>query len=104
MNKLVLPAFVVLLASPVAAQDVRGLEVCTAEKQMDRRTGCLQANVEFLQQALDRHMRDSNARLTSASRDLAAAAAEIAVLKARLAKLERELAQLKAAAAHGKKP
>ena len=27
------------------AQDVRGLEVCTAEKQMERRTGCLQANI-----------------------------------------------------------
>ena len=40
------------LLSPAAAQDIRGLEVCTAEKQMERRTGCLQANVEYLQQAL----------------------------------------------------
>lgn len=28
------------LAAPATAQDVRGLEVCTVEKQMDRRTGC----------------------------------------------------------------
>ena len=40
------------LLSPAAAQDIRGLEVCTAEKQMERRTGCLQANAEFLQQEL----------------------------------------------------
>ena len=38
--------------SPAAAQDIRGIEKCTAEAQMERRTGCLQANVEFLHQAL----------------------------------------------------
>ena len=41
-----------LLAAPAAAQDIRGLEVCSAEKQMERRTGCLQANVELLHQLL----------------------------------------------------
>ena len=40
------------LVSPAAAQDTRGIETCTAQKQMERRTGCLEANVEFLQQAL----------------------------------------------------
>jgi hypothetical protein len=43
-----------MVLSSAAAQDIRGLEVCTAEKQMERRTGCLQANVEFLQHALNR--------------------------------------------------
>ena len=28
------------------------MQICTVEKQMERRTSCLQANVEFLQQAL----------------------------------------------------
>ncbi|MGB6768768.1 MAG: hypothetical protein WBE50_11875 [Methyloceanibacter sp.] len=46
-------ALFVALLSPAAAQDVSGLEICTAEKQMERRTGCLQANAEFLQQALN---------------------------------------------------
>ncbi len=88
----------VLLTTPALAQDIRGLEVCTAEKDMVRRTSCLQANTDFLQQALDRHQRD-------AQRKLAAADAEIAALKARLAKLEDDLAQLrKAAAASGSKP
>lgn len=77
------------LAAPALAQDIRGLEVCTAEKQMDRRTSCLQSNVEFLQQALDRHQRD-------AQRKLAAADAEIAALKARLAKIESDMVLLKA--------
>ncbi len=78
-----------LLASPAAAQDIRGLENCSAEKQMERRTSCLQANVEFLQQALAKQTRDTQAKL-------AAADADIAALKARLAKLEADLAQLKA--------
>jgi len=34
------------LASPAGAQDVRRLEICTAEIQIDRHTVCLQANVE----------------------------------------------------------
>ena len=97
----VAPSFacaVVVLASLLShagAQDIRGLEVCTAEKQMERRTGCLQANVEFLQQALDRLARETRDKLAGASRDLAAARTEIATLKAALAKLDGELAQLK---------
>src|SRR5882672_5235669 len=88
---------VLLAALPAAAgaQDIRGLEVCTAEKQMERRTGCLQANVELLQQTLAKFGRETNAKLASADRDLAAARAEITALKAVLAKLEAELAALK---------
>lgn len=94
---LALLAGVVLLSSPLpaAAQDIRGLEVCTAEKQMDRRTGCLQANVQFLQQAIVKLGRDSDAKLAAAGRELAAAKADIAALKESLARLERELAQMK---------
>ena len=76
-------------ASP--AQDVRGLEVCTAEKQIERRTGCLQANTQFLQQELTKLRRDSDAKL-------AAAKADIAALKSALAKLESELAALRKSA------
>jgi hypothetical protein len=45
-------ALALLLSAPAVAQDVRGLEICIAEKDMARRTSCLQANVEFLQQEL----------------------------------------------------
>ncbi len=83
---------------PAAAQDIRGLEVCTAEKQMERRTGCLQANVEYLQQALAKLTRETQDKIAAASRDLAAARAEIATLKAALAKLSGDLAELKAKA------
>jgi hypothetical protein len=89
---------VAALLSPAAAQDIRGMEACTAEKQMERRTGCLQANVEFLQQALTRLARETQDKIVAAGRDLTAARAEIAALKAAMAKLSDELAQMKAKA------
>ena len=89
-------AFVFLLAAaPALAQDIRGMEACMAEKQMERRTGCLQANAEFLHQALIKQAREHNEKLNATARELAAAKAEIAALKERLAKLESEFAQLK---------
>jgi hypothetical protein len=90
-----------LTALPAAAQDIRGLESCMAEKQMERRTGCLQANTEFLQQALARLKRDSESKLAAVGRDLAASKAEIAALKAALSKLEAETAQIKSNAGSG---
>ncbi|MGA7790455.1 MAG: hypothetical protein WCA56_20085 [Xanthobacteraceae bacterium] len=89
-----------MMLSSAAAQDIRGLEVCTAEKQMERRTGCLQANVEFLQQELTRLTRETQDKMAAASRDLAAAQAEITELKLTTAKLNDELAQLKAKVEH----
>jgi hypothetical protein len=86
------------LLSAASAQDIRGLEVCTAEKQMERRTSCLQANVEFLQQALLKLSRDTQDRIAAADRDLADARAEITALKSAIDKLNGELAQVKAKA------
>jgi hypothetical protein len=84
--------------SPAAAQDIRGMEVCTAEKQMERRTSCLQANVEFLQQALNKLAHDTQEKSAAADRDLAAARAEIAALKSAMEKLNSDLKQMKAKA------
>jgi len=96
-------AAVLLLALsilPSAAQDIRGLEVCTAEKQMERRTGCLQANTEFLQQALAALKRETNDKLAATGRDLAAAKAEIATAKVEIAALRSALAKLDGELAH----
>ncbi|HXX25896.1 MAG TPA: hypothetical protein VEJ40_04475 [Pseudolabrys sp.] len=82
---------------PVLAQDVRGLEVCIAEKAMERRTSCLQSNVEFLQQALAKQARDTQLKLDAAGREAAAQKAQIMTLKGELARLQQELAELKKA-------
>ena len=89
---------VLLLAwlSSATAQDIRGIEVCTAERQMERRTGCLQSNIEFLQQALAKLSRETQDKIAAAIRDLAAARAEIVTLKSMIEKLNKELTQMKA--------
>jgi BMFP domain-containing protein YqiC len=83
------------LLSSATAQDIRGLEKCTAEAQMERRTGCLQANVEFLHQALTKLERDTREKINALTRDLAASRAEITTLKSTVAKLDSELTLLK---------
>jgi hypothetical protein len=70
-----------------SAQDIRGLEICTAEKDLTRRTSCLQSNVELLQQELTKQAR-------RAQDDRAATAKDTAALKADLAKLKSDLAAL----------
>jgi hypothetical protein len=92
-----------LLASPAGAQDIRGMEACGAEKLMERRTGCLQANVEYLQQELIKLKRETNDKLAAAGRNAAAARAEIAALKAALAKLDGELGKLRDKTEGGRK-
>ena len=79
-----------LAASPAFAQDIRGLEVCSAEKDMARRTGCLQANTELLQQLLTKETRRAQAAEAANAKDIAA-------LKAALEKAQAELAELKKA-------
>ena len=86
---------VLAIAAPAAAQDVHGLEVCTAEKAIDRRTSCLQSNVEFLQQALAKLTREMHDKLNALSREATAHKAEIVTLKSALAKLQHELTDLK---------
>lgn len=97
-NRLLILGLALSLAaplSPAAAQDVRGMEACMAEKVMERRTGCLQANVEFLQQELVKLRRETQAQVAAAK---AEAKAQSDALKAALTKLEAELAQVKAKA------
>jgi hypothetical protein len=89
-------AILLALSAPALAQDVPGLELCTAEKQMDRRTGCLQSNDDYLQQQMLKHVREMQAKLTASSRELAASKAEITALKSKVDSLSGELAALKA--------
>ncbi len=96
-------AAALVAVSTAQAQDIRGLEVCTAEKSMDRRTSCLQSNVEFLQQALTRQAREAKARLDAADREAAARKVEIAALRAEMAALRASIAELKKPSAEKEK-
>ena len=84
-----------LMSPSASAQDIPGLEACTAEKQMDRRTGCLQSNDDFLQRTLSKLSRETQAKIAASDRALAAAKAEIVALKSAMEKLNGELTRLK---------
>ena len=67
------PACVLLLAlltpaTTTRAQDVPGIEICTAEKTMERRTSCLQSNVDFLQKTIAKLAADHQQKLDAANR------------------------------------
>src|ERR1700760_2012981 len=80
-----------LLASGnVRAQDVPGIEICTAEKTMERRTSCLQSNVDFLQKTINKLIADHQQKLDAANR-------QIDGLKANLVSLQKIVDNLQAA-------
>src|SRR5882724_2939023 len=80
-----------LLVSAVArAQDVPGIEICTVEKTMERRTSCLQSNVDFLQKTIAKLALDHQQKLEAANR-------QIEGLKATIVALQKTLDELQAA-------
>src|ERR1700756_4814003 len=56
----------------VLAQDVPGIEICTVEKTMERRTSCLQSNVDFLQKTITKLNLDHQQKLEAANRQIGA--------------------------------
>src|ERR1700754_1519361 len=93
--------FLILIPPHVRAQDIPGIEICTAEKTMERRTSCLQSNVEFLQKTVVKLSADHQQKLDAANR-------QIDALKANLAALQKIVGDLQAAqpkpASETKKP
>ncbi|PJG51552.1 hypothetical protein CVM73_30520 [Bradyrhizobium forestalis] len=79
-------------ALPVLAQDVPGIEICTVEKTMERRTSCLQSNVDFLQKTITKLTLDHQQKLDAANR-------QIDALKTGIAGLQKTLGDLQAAQA-----
>jgi hypothetical protein len=89
-----------------AAQDIAGIEDCTKAAGLDKRTGCLQSNVNVLQQLLTKATLDARQRLTAAGNEIAALKSEIVALKGLVTGLQKSVEQLQAAqkAATDKKP
>ena len=77
-------------ASVAHAQDVPGIEICTVEKTMERRTSCLQSSVDFLQKTITRLGLEHQQKLDAANR-------RIEALKASIAALQKTVGDLQAA-------
>ena len=75
IDRTVLPAFLLLMPCVLApasavAQDVPGIEICTVEKTMERRTSCLQSNVDFLIKTITKLGADHQQKLDAANRQI----------------------------------
>ena len=60
------------LSATARAQDVPGIEICTVEKTMERRTSCLQSNVDFLQKTINKMTLDHQQKIDAANRQIEA--------------------------------
>ena len=80
----------VLMPATADAQDVPGIEICTVEKTMERRTSCLQSNVEFLQKTITKLTTDHQQKLDASNR-------QIEALKAAVIGLQKVVGELQAA-------
>jgi len=66
----VVSAHCLLWCTGARAQDVPGIEICTVEKTMERRTSCLQSNVDFLQKTITKLGADHQQKLDAANRQI----------------------------------
>jgi prophage DNA circulation protein len=73
----------------VRAQDVPGIEICTVEKTMERRTSCLQSNVDFLQKTITKLTTDHQQKTDAANR-------QIEALKGAVIGLQKVVSELQA--------
>jgi hypothetical protein len=83
-------SLVVVAFDAARAQDIAGIEDCTKTSGLDKRTGCLQSNVNFLQRLVTKIALEAGQRLSAAD-------AEIAALKGAVARLQKTVEQLQAA-------
>ena len=93
MARITFAAFALLMASlpaTVHAQDVPGIEICTVEKTMERRTSCLQSNVDFLQKTITKLTTDHQQKIDAANR-------QIEALKSAVIGLQKSSSELQAA-------
>jgi len=82
--------FCALMNTVARGQDVPGIEICTVEKTMERRTSCLQSNVDFLQKTITKLSADHAQKLDAANR-------QIEGLKSTVAGLQKIVDDLQAA-------
>jgi hypothetical protein len=71
-------------------QDIAGIEDCTKTSGLDKRTGCFQSNINFLQQTITKNALDARQRLSAANN-------EIIALKSAVMGLQATVEELKAA-------
>jgi TolA-binding protein len=70
-----------LVSTNAVAQDVPGIEICTVEKTMERRTSCLQSNIDFMQKTITKLATDHQQKLDAANRQIENLKSTVAALQ-----------------------
>jgi len=83
-----------LMQAELRAQDIPGIEICTVEKTMERRTSCLQSNVDFLQRTVTKLASDYQLKLDAANRQIEALKAAAVALQKTVADLQTSQKQM----------
>ena len=95
MTRLMIAAILLaVMPHGAVAQDVPGIEICTAEKTMERRTGCLQSNVNFLKSSMTKASLDNQQKLDAANRQIDALKAAVIGLQNTVAQLQGQVQAL----------
>ena len=97
MARITFVVFALLTAAwpaTVHAQDVPGIEICTVEKTMERRTSCLQSNVDFLQKTITQTHTDHQQKIDASNR-------QIEALKGAVIGLQKLVSDMQAAQKQG---
>src|SRR5882724_11403754 len=88
-----LTASCVLLSAAAHAQDVPGIEICTVEKTMERRTSCLQSNVDFLQKTINKLTLDHQQKLDAANRQIEGLKGTVIALQKNVDDLQKKITE-----------
>ena len=89
MKRIVLGVLLIVSPACVAyAQDVPGIEICTVDKTWERRTSCLQSNVDFLVKTINKMKSDQDQKLDASRRLIEAQNNAIVALQKTVAELQ----------------
>ena len=91
--KLIATLLIAAFPAYAHAQDVPGIEICTVEKTMERRTSCLQSNVDFLQKTITKLGADHQQKLDAANRQIEALKGTVIALQKFVDDLQKKTAE-----------
>jgi hypothetical protein len=70
------------------AQDIAGIEDCTKTSGLDKRTGCFQSNINFLQRLVTKNSLDTQQSLSAAQNEILSLKRSVTSLQATVERLE----------------
>jgi TolA-binding protein len=87
-TRLAVLAVVGLSCGHALAQDIPGIEICTQERDLNRRTSCLQSNIEFLQKQMMKQAADTQQKLSAAATEISSLKGTVEMLRTRIDQLQ----------------